>query len=843
MKNKKLSYLLFLILILPLIGLGQIKTIPIISGWSFCNADSNVYYPASVPGSVVTDLRMSAKIPNPFIGDNESKVQWIAEKTWIYRASFIVGNVDFAKFSRAELVFEGIDTYASVYLNDTLIYQADNMFVPHKIEVKKWLKIGKNQLKVVFPPLIPLLKNIAKQLPYTLPENERVFARKAQFHFGWDWGPKVLNPAIYKPVYLNLWNSVKVSQPFMTADLKSATGNIVCKIPVFVAGKQGTDLLVKVSDVQTNEVRFQRIFKVKGDTIIGCDFKVDNPNIWDPSGVGTPNIYHYKITVTSPKGEKHEFLKQVGFRNIQLVQTPDSIGSSFYFNVNGKPVFAKGANWIPMEYLPHLNTPEKYRKLIGMAKDGGYNMLRVWGGGWYEDDIFYDICDSLGIMVWQDAMFACAMYPSDEAYLKNVSNEIRHQSKRLSSHASIVLWCGNNENYEGWYNWGWQKQLGYSTNDSIAIWKGNRRLFETTIPQALSEAYGTTADNYHPSSPANGWGRDTAYKSGDVHYWGVWWGMEPFSNYRKKVGRFVSEYGFQGYPSMETLRYGAGEPVDSLNQRTVAAHQKHPRGYQTIDEYMQRDYPKPTNMEDYIYISQLMQADGMGEAIKAHTQRVPYCMGSLFWQFNDCWSSISWAATDYFGNPKPFYYASKRLFEPVRPSFIKHGDTTEVWVSNIGTEMFEGKLVLLEIEESGAKKVLETIPVAVNSNHSAQIKILANSKIKSNSVLASMLIKGATEVVAREVFFMDQPKNLKLKKPTISFEQLNGMENSVYLSISTDVPVKGLWLTIEGFDLLDNGFDLIPGITHVVVCKSKKSNLVFSIDAIKTISLNDVLNR
>ncbi len=842
MKYKSLFYFI-LLFILPLIGLGQSKKISLDNGWTFCNEDSHLYYPASVPGSLVSDLENVGIIPNPFIGNNEPDAQWIADKLWSYRTFFNIESEILKKYDHIELVFEGIDTYASVYLNDTLIYQTDNMFIPHKIEVKKWIKKGKNQLKVVFPPLVPLLKTIANQLPYTLPEKERVFARKAQFHFGWDWGPKILNPAIFKPVYLNLWNSVNVCQPIITADLVNNKGTVLYKIPITSDAKKSTDLLVKVIDVSTNIVEFQRVFKVSHDTIIGFELDVDNPKLWNPIGVGLPNLYHYKIMVTSPYGEKYEFTEQIGFRKIKLIQQKDSIGSSFFFEVNGNAVFAKGANWIPMEYLPHLNTPEKYRKLIGMAKDAGYNMLRVWGGGWYEDDLFYDICDSLGIMVWQDAMFACAMYPSDEAYLNNVYKEIQFQSKRLSSHPSITLWCGNNENYEGWFNWGWQKQLGYSTNDSLAIWNGNRKLFETVIPNALSETYGRVQFNYHPSSPSNGWGRDTAYKSGDVHYWGVWWGMEPFSSYHKKVGRFVSEYGFQGFPSLETLEFGAGEPVLSLQQPSVANHQKHPKGFQTIDEYMQRDYPNPKTVEDYIYISQLMQAEGMGEAIKAHAQRVPYCMGSLFWQFNDCWSSISWAATDYKGNPKPLYYASKRLFQPVRPTFINHPDSVSIWVRNIGLDTFNGKLALSQIDLSGKRIACDTLAITLNPNTSLAIKSFSKKENIQNSVLAAILIRGESEVVSSEIHFMDQPKNMKLQKPTISFKHYNNSENLVFLSVSSDVPVKGLWLTIDGYELSDNGFDLIPGIDQVIVCNSKNQNIPFSISAIKWISLYDVVNR
>jgi beta-mannosidase len=336
----------------------------------------------------------------------------------------------------------------------------------------------------------------------------------------------------------------------------------------------------------------------------------------------------------------------------------------FRFNVNGLPIFVKGANWVPMEFLPSMNQPQKYRKLLGMARDAGYNMLRVWGGGFYEDDLFYALCDSLGIMVWQDAMFACAMYPSDASFIENMVNEIRYQSQRLVSHPSLTLWCGNNENHEGWFNWGWQKQLGYSSLDSVVIWHGNRLLFDSIIPRTIGETYGTISFNYHPSSPAHGWGRPIAYKTGDVHYWGVWWGMEPFEAYRSHVGRFVSEYGFQAYPDDRTLIAAANKPIDSLRQPSLASHQKHPQGFETIDAYLKHDYPLSKSVAETIYLSQLMQADGVGEAICAHRLMAPYCMGSLFWQYSDCWNAISWSAVDYATRPKQLYYASKRLFNP-----------------------------------------------------------------------------------------------------------------------------------------------------------------------------------
>jgi beta-mannosidase len=319
--------------------------------------------------------------------------------------------------------------------------------------------------------------------------------------------------------------------------------------------------------------------------------------------------------------------------------------------------------------------------------------------------------------------------------------------------------------------------------------------------------------------------------------------MEPFSSYPKKVGRFVSEYGFQGYPSVETLRYGANQSIDSLSQSSVAAHQKHSRGYQIIDEFLQRDYPKPTNVEDYIYLSQLMQAEGVGEAMKAHRLNVPYCMGSLFWQFSDCWSSVSWSAVDYFARPKPFYFASKRLFVPVKPIFVQKENSTEIWVSNIDNKPFKGTLFLIEVDPLGAKQMIGNEPVTIASSSSSVISILLESQKKPNSVICAMLSEEEKGVISEDYYFGNQPKNLKLSKPKLSFKTLNGINNSVNLIVSTDVPVKGLWLTIEGFDLSDNGFDLVPGIDHVLVCNPQRPNFVFSIDAIKTISLNDVLNR
>ncbi|MFN3940327.1 MAG: glycoside hydrolase family 2 protein, partial [Chitinophagales bacterium] len=303
------------------------------------------------------------------------------------------------------------------------------------------------------------------------------------------------------------------------------------------------------------------------------------------------------------------------------------------------------------------------------VKNANMNMLRIWGGGIYEKDVFYNLCDSLGILVWQDFMFACAMYPGDSAFLSNVKKEITYQVKRLRNHPSIALWCGNNEIDEAWHNWGWQSQYHYNTTEQKEIWSWYENVFHHLIPEVLSQT--DTSRNYWPSSPSIGWGHKESLTSGDVHYWGVWWGNQSFEYYNQKVGRFMSEYGFQGMPSYRSFKNFTPLPELRYNSPTLKTHQKHPVGYETIFTYMQREYPVSDNLASSIYLSQLLQARGISIAMEAHRRNRPYCMGSLYWQMNDCWPVTSWSAIDYYGNRKALYYASKKTFAPLALSIVK----------------------------------------------------------------------------------------------------------------------------------------------------------------------------
>lgn len=538
-------------------------------GWKFKDVASREWLPAVVPGTVHTDLMKNKRIPDPYYRDNETKVQWVSKRDWEYQTRFEVDEKVLGK-KNLDLVFEGLDTYADVYLNDQLILQADNMFRTWKVDVKQYVKQGSNKLHLRFYSAEAKVDSLATAaLPLVRPsENNRHYVRKAQYHFGWDWGPRLITCGIWRNVSLKGWDE--------------------------------------------------------------------------------------------PKGEDDSWKKHLK-NKIELVQKPDSVGRSFYFTINDRPVFMKGANWIPADmFLPRL-TKAKYRQLLVAAKEANINMIRVWGGGIYEDDAFYDLCDSLGIMVWQDFMFAGAMYPGDKTFLESVKQEAIDNVKRLRRHPCIVVWCGNNEIDEAWHNWGWQKQFNISPEDSAKLWQDYTSLFKEILPEVVKQYDGTRP--YISTSPMHGWGRKQSMTEGDSHYWGVWWGLEPIEKYKEKVPRFMSEYGMQAMPNWETiLKFSLPGDWDT-SSKVMKVHQKHPTGYRNLAVYLEQNGYKPKNFRAFAAATQDVQAKAMAIAINAHMDAAPYCMGTLFWQLNDCWPVSSWSVIDYYGGKKKAYHTVKQLYK------------------------------------------------------------------------------------------------------------------------------------------------------------------------------------
>lgn len=809
--KKKLSFLLIFCCVLIAFGQNFSRDLGK-ENWVFRKKGAVKWLPASVPGTVHTDLLQNKRIDNPFFGTNEKQLQWIENKTWEYETNFSITTEDLTN-ETIQLQFDGLDTYAEVILNGQSILKADNMFRVWKIGVKEILKKGQNKLQIVFNSAVKQGRKAARKLPYTLPGDKKIFARKAQYHYGWDWGPRFVTAGIWKKVQLNFYNAAVIENvKFEQKTLTDAKAELFFWVTV-QCQKSGNYSL------HINEKT--EVFNLeKGMQQVKVSYEIQNPKRWWCNGLGEANLYPFQFFLSQGAQtiDRHELA--IGLRTLELVQDKDQNGKSFYFKLNGVPVFMKGANVIPPDsFMPRV-TDSVYKTLVKNAVQANMNMLRVWGGGVYGEDAFYNECDKNGILVWQDFMFACAMYPGDEAFLKNVKQEVIDNVNRLQNHPSLALWCGNNESDEGWYNWGWQKHYKYSDQDSAKIWNDYKRLFHEVIPKTLDSLVSKEKNIYWPSSPSIGWGRKESLLQGDSHYWGVWWGMEPFENYKKKVGRFMSEYGFQGMPNRETFEAFADKKDLHLNSKAIKSHQKHPTGYQTIQTYMERDYKIPTGFEDYGYVSQLLQAEGMKTAIEAHRRAKPYCMGTLYWQLNDCWPVTSWSSVDYFGHWKAFHYQVKRSFDEVLASVTEEGNQCRIYVVNDALNDKNARLNLQLLSFDGEILWQNTQPISVAAN-SSKVYYTIDKKDFGNfnpmqSVLSVQLLF-SDAVEKRALHYFVKPKDMQFKLPKIAVRQID----DTTIKVTTDVLVKNVFLKAVNVKFSDNYFDLLPGETKEIRFEGK----------------------
>lgn len=793
--------------------------------WTFNKQNETKKHKASIPGTVHTDLYENKLIPDPFYGANEKQLQWIENENWEYESTFFLSEKEISN-ENIELEFDGLDTYATIYINGKLVLEADNMFRKWIISAKNYLKKGKNHLKIVFISAVQKGKEEAVKLPYTLPEKERVFVRKAQYQFGWDWGPRFVTAGIWKKVQLKFWNSATIE------NIKFSQVELNDKKAILEFTTE-----IRVSEVNTIQLKINEKAETfhlkKGTNALKMTYEISNPKLWWCNGLGFPHQYEFHFSLKQNREILDKKELKIGLRTIELVQDKDEFGTSFYFKLNGKPVFMKGANYIPPDSFIPKQTPSSYHETIQNARKANMNMLRVWGGGVYADDKFYDACDANGILVWQDFMFACAMYPGDEKFIKNVKQEVIDNVNRLQNHPSIALWCGNNENDEGWHNWGWQKQFNYSKADSTQIWNDYKKVFHEMIPKTLDSLLPKDKNVYWPSSPSIGWGRKESLTQGDSHYWGVWWGKEPFEIYKKKVGRFMSEYGFQGMPNLETLQKVVAKEEFNFTSEAFKNHQKHPTGFETIKEYMNRDFPVPTSMEKYNYVSQLLQAHGMKIAIEAHRLAKPYCMGSLYWQLNDCWPVTAWSTLDYYGNWKASHYQVKESFSPILLAVTENADGYSIIGSNDNLELKEGIVTAKLIDFSGKElwtASKECVLDVERNTTCMQIFYKELPKfVKEKTVLQIEFTSNQKKSVAHHYFV--KPKELKLEKPNIEIK----IVGETLIELKTNTVVKNVYLQAKDAFFEENYFDLLPGIPKII--KTEKPT-----QETKVLSLFDVMN-
>lgn len=787
-------------------------SVEISDNWTFKNAKDSTWLSAEVPGEVHMDLFKNDIIKDPFVANNEDDLQWISKENWEYKTTFLVNKIALSR-KHLELNFNGLDTYANVYLNDSLILKANNAFRKFSIDVKSILKT-ENELKIVFENTT-ISENKAKaKLPYQLPEGNRVFTRKAQFMYGWDWAPKFVTSGISKPIELVAWDAFKIDNiNVRQLTLNENKSGLAIEIDSNSKFKKDYEYDVFIDDSLYNS--FSEIPRITPYLILPVLIK--NPKRWWPHNLGEPYLYDIKVVVKDGNKVLDSISVKKGLRTIELVTEKDSIGKSFYFKVNDVPVYAKGANYIPQNSFQNQVNGKHYKKLLDDVVDANMNMLRVWGGGIYENDIFYDLCDEKGILVWQDFMFACAMYPGDKAFLENVKMEAEQQVKRLRNHASIALWCGNNESSEGWKRWGWQD--GRSENEKNEIWNNYLKLFDTILPKIVTQNSDT---DYWESSPSYGRGNPKYKTEGDAHDWWIWHDEYPFEHLQENVPRFMSEFGFQSFPSYEAIKYINGNDSVSISSQAFSSHQKHARGFQIIKNYMERDFPVPDNDADYVYVSQLLQALGITMGIEAQRRAKPYNMGTLYWQLNDCWPVTSWSSIDYFGNWKALHYKAKRSFEDVLLSNKISDDLIEFHVVNDLLVPINGKLKI-EIRTFEGNLIWDTEKAFKTPKLSSEIEYRISSKGFGFNKRKTVLITEFNGQTRLDYFV--SPKDLKLPQGDIQ-QKITKNDAGFSIELSSKVLQKDVFLySNEKGHFSDNFFDMLPNETKVIQFKTEALQL------------------
>ena len=816
-------------------------------GWKFRQARLTNWYPATVPGVVHTDLLQNKIIEDPFFRLNERGLQWIDKEDWVYETCFTLA-ADMMRKENMELVFEGLDTYADVYLNDECILKADNMFRRWSIPVRQYIREENNILKVYFHSPVKIDVPKWDALPYQYPASNdqsengglfnkkiSIFARKAGYHYGWDWGPRLVTSGIWRPVYIRAWSDLRINDVFIEQKEVGAGRAVIAGHVELDADKDMDGVLVTITDEATGRVlgEWQADLK-RGTNRVTVDFVLHKPKLWWSNGLGEPFLYRFRTDIIAGGELLDSKTERVGIRSLKVVHQPDKDGHTFYIELNGRPVFAKGANYIPSDnFLPRV-TPENYKRTILDAAGVNMNMLRVWGGGIYENDVFYDLCDEHGIMIWQDFMFACSMYPAEGALLDNIHQEAVDNVKRLRNHACIALWCGNNECQDAWLGWGWKCEIERQNKEyADKIWAQYRQQYHVTLPGVVREyAPGTF---YWPSSPFAFEGEMSGTTDGDRHYWSVWHGKAPISDYDSEKSRFFSEYGFQSFPEFDSVKRYAPYPEDwDIRSEVMMSHQRggdHANGL--IETYLLNEYKKPRDFRAFLYMNHVLQGDAIKTAIESHRRQMPYNMGTLFWQHNDCWPVASWASRDYYGRWKAQHYYVRKAYDDILISPVVEGDDLKVYAVSDRLENTSGRLQLQVCQFDGTVVHHWGKSVGISGN---------DSRVCFSAPLAKLLEGANRGTVYVRVDYTDKSgrvyhnnyclgKQKDMDYPKVDLQtEVRSIEGGYEVTVSADKFARAVCLSVADNESVysDNYFDVQPKSSVQVQVRTRLSAEAFN---------------
>lgn len=810
------------------------ETVLLNQGWMFSQSGTDKWMTATVPGTVHQDLLAHQLLPNPFFGTNEQKIQWVENEDWEYKTTFTVTEEQLSR-GAALMVFEGLDTYANVYLNGALLLKADNMFLGYSIPVKEVLHKGENRLHIFFrSPIKETLPQWASNgFDYPadndhLDKKLSVFTRKAPYSYGWDWGIRMVTSGIWRPVYLRFYDVATIDdyhvKQLSLTDQRAEVSNEL-EINSILPEQTEAEVVVSYSLKNGEPITKKKTVTLNpGINKIKIPVEVENPVRWMPNGWGEPTLYDFTAQVVCQGKTIASDHHRIGLRTVRLVNEKDDHGESYFFEVNGIPMFAKGANFIPNDILLPTMTDERYATLFRDIKEANMNVIRVWGGGTYEDNRFYDLADENGILIWQDFMFGCTIYPADPTFLKRVSDEVDYNIKRLRNHACLAMWCGNNEILEGLKYWGWQPR--YTPEVYEEFYRNYDKLFRGLLPAKVKE-WDEGRSYIHTSPYFSSWGRPDSWNIGDSHNWGIWYGKKTFESSDTEIGRFQSEFGFESFPEMKTIATFASPEDYEIESEVMTAHQKSTQGNALIRTYMERDFIVPEKFEDFVYVGLVLHGQGMRYCFEAHRRNRPYCMGTLYWQLNDSWPVVSWSSIDYYGNWKALHYQAKRAFAPLIINPIHENGNLNVYLLSDKLEDSSDMTLDMRLMDFKGKKLLQkSAKVEVAANTSAKVFSCAldewadETQRKECYLLLSLKDRQGKEIT-RDIHYFLPTKDLNLPQTTVN-SKLKVQDGRCEVTLSSSKLAKDIFVQIpyQGARFTDNFFDLLPGETRKIVITS-----------------------
>ena len=796
-------------------------------GWEFRQVGEAVWLPAAVPGDVHLDLLANQKIADPFYRDNEAKLQWIEKASWEYRTHVTVTPQLLAR-ANVDLVFEGLDAAAQVEVNGVEVLKADNMFRVWRVAVKAQLHAGDNEVRVVFPSPIAAAEAVAATDPWQAKTKveAKTYIRKAAYEYGWDWGPRFVTSGIWRPVRLEAWDRVRIADfAVRQRDVSREVAHVDAEVTVEAQRAGAAQVSVRYLD-KGRPVTLRTMAQMHaGRNVIDLPAEIRRPKLWYPAGYGEQPMYHFTAQASAGAAVSDERKTSAGLRSVVLRRELDKWGRSFELDVNGIPIFAKGADVIPFDSFPNRVTTAQYRRILQSAKDANMNMVRHWGGGYYESDEFYAICDELGIMVWQDFMFGNDWQPGTYAFKQSMEAEAEDQVRRLRNHPSIVLWCGNNET-EGAIHWAERDKLPPEVR--YQMWQDYVSEFSGVLARVVARLAPETP--YWPSSPSSDYeATSVQYESGDQHDWSVWHGRVPFSEYEKHHWRFVTEYGFQSFPEERTVEtFTLPEDRTSIFTPVMLAHQKNNEGNSLIRDYLAKDYAEPKDFASFLYVSQVVQAEGIKIGAEHWRRSRPETMGSIFWQLNDCWPVASWSSIDYEGRWKALQYYARRFYAPVLVSPHVEDGAVKVYIVSDKTAAERGTLRVRLMDFHGKVLREETRAVAVKPLASEVYLSWPVAELLGAGDAAKMFVETELtadgKAVSRNLTYLEPVKQVKLQSATLQVE-VTGKDGSYRVRVASAVLARSVYVAFGDAEasVSDNYFDVLPGQSVEVQVSSAAS--------------------